>query len=432
MNEDGSDPHTIAEIPGSAAWFRYSPDGRLIRFSILQDIGEFQFPLGNACGWDKSSPTFAELEGVAGPVLRKVVSGRQLLLLPHKRLFGGGGPSQGIWVMPEHRSIFRGDSEPVRLTTGPLRFGAPTPSTDGKSLFAVGDELRVELFSYDPHAQRFDSYLGGLSAGPVAFSPDGKWVAYVSYPEMTLWKSRTDLSEKMQLTFPPVRVYGPQWSPDGSQIAFGDVQFHRPPKVYLVSASGGDSPKQIAPSNIGDVDTDPTWTPDGKSIIFARAPAGERGGQAIYRVDLSSGNPTLIPGSNSLYSPRISPDGRYIAALTADAKQLMLLDQTTNSWSTLAEGDHFGFNQWSPDGKYVYARENGGGFGKIVRVRIKDRVLEDILSLKNFPQLVDPFAELVRIDPGRQIPPDARPQRPGDLCPRPRKEMIMSHRPTGS
>jgi Tol biopolymer transport system component len=80
------------------------------------------------------------------------------------------------------------------------------------------------------------------------------------------------------------------------------VQFHRPPKVYLVSALGGDSLKQIAPSNIGDVDTDPTWTPDSKTIIFARAPAGERGVQAVYRVDLSSGNPTLIPGSNSLYS----------------------------------------------------------------------------------------------------------------------------------
>ena len=155
----------------------------------------------------------------------------------------GGGPSQGIWVMPEHRSIFRRDIEPVRLTTGPLRFGAPTPSTDGKSLFAVGDELRVELFSYDPHAQRFDSYLGGLSAGPVAFSPDGKWVAYVSYPEMTLWKSRTDLSEKMQLTFPPVRVYGPQWSPDGSQIAFGDVQFHRPPKALPGLSFGRRQPK---------------------------------------------------------------------------------------------------------------------------------------------------------------------------------------------
>jgi Tol biopolymer transport system component/DNA-binding winged helix-turn-helix (wHTH) protein len=404
VNEDGSDPDTIAEVPGSAAWFRYSPDGRLIRFSILKDL-ESSSSLwemrADGTNLHQLLPNWKEsLDQCCG---RWSPDGNYYYFLTSAFFAGGGGPSQGIWVMPEHRSIFRGDSEPVRLTTGPLRFGAPTPSTDGKSLFAVGDELRVELLSYDPHAQRFDSYLGGLSAGPVAFSPDGKWVAYVSYPEMTLWKSRTDLSEKMQLTFPPVRVYGPQWSPDGSQIAFGNVQFHRPPKVYLVSASGGDSPKQIAPSNIGDADTDPTWTPDGKSIIFARAPAGERGVQAVYRVDLSSGNPTLIPGSNSLYSPRISPDGRYIAALTADARQLKLLDQTTNSWSTLAEGEHFGFNDWSPEGKYVYALENGRGFGKIVRVRIKDRVLEDILSLKNFPQLVDPFAEWYGLTPDGKL-----------------------------
>ena len=82
---------------------------------------------------------------------------------------------------------------------------------------------------------------------------------------------------------------------------------------------------------------------------------------------------------------------------------MTLLDQTTNSWSTLAEGDHFGFNQWSPDGKYVYALENGRGFAKIVRVRIKDRVLEEVLSLKDFPQLVDPFANWYGLTPDGKV-----------------------------
>lgn len=403
MNEDGSDPHTIAEIPGSARWFRYSPDGRLIRFSLLQDQGNTSSIWEmNADGTNPHQllPNWKEsLDQCCG---RWSPDGNYYYFLSGAFFLGGGGPSQGIWVMPEHRSIFLQDIAPTRLLTGPLRFGAPTPSSDGKRIFAVGDESRVELFSYEPHAQRFDSYLGGLSAGPVAFSPDGKWVSYVSYPEMTLWKSRTDLSEKMQLTFPPVRVYGPRWSPDGSQIAFGDVQFHRPWKVYLLSASGGDTPKQISPSNIDDSDTDPTWTSDGKSIIFARAPAGELG-QALYRVDLKSGNLTLIPGSNRLFSPRVSPDGRYIVAMTADAKQLTLLDQTTNSWSTLAEADHFAFNEWSHDGKYVYARESRDGFAEIVRVRIKDRVLEDVLSLKDFPELVDPFATWYGLTPDGKL-----------------------------
>ena len=401
VNEDGSDPHTIAEIPGSAAWFRYSPDGRLIRFSILQDtenLSSLWEMRADGTNLHQLLPNWKEsLDQCCG---RWSPDGNYYYFLTSAFL-SGGGPSQGIWVMPEHRSIFRRDIAPTRLTTGPLLFGAPTPSSDGKRIFAVGDESSVELFSYDPHSQRFDFYLGGLSAGPVAFSPDGKWVAYVSYPEMTLWKSRRDLSEKMQLTFPPVRVYGPQWSPDGSQIAFGDVQFHRPPKAYLVSASGGDSPKQIAPSNTDDVDSDPTWTPDGKSIVFARAGAGGEGKRAIYRVDLGNGNLTMIPGSDELESPRLSPDGQHIAALTRDAKKLMLFDQ--NSWSTLAEGDHFGFNQWSPDGKYVYAEESGSGFAKIVRVRIEDRVQEEVLSLKDFPQLVDPFAEWFGLTPDGKV-----------------------------
>jgi Tol biopolymer transport system component len=207
---------------------------------------------------------------------------------------------------------------------------------------------------------------------------------------MTLWKSRTDLSEKMQLTFPPVRAYSPRWSPDGSQIVFNDAQFHKAWKTYLISPSGGDSPKEIAPSRADDFNTDPAWTPDGKSIIFSRREAGGEGNQAIYRVDLGNRNLTMIPGSEGLFSPRISPDGQRIAALTRNAQKLMLFDQ--KNWSTLAEGEHFGFNEWSPDGKYVYAEESGGGFGKIVRVRIKDRVSEDVLSLKNFPLLIDPFA----------------------------------------
>jgi hypothetical protein len=109
----------------------------------------------------------------------------------------------------------------------------------------------------------------------------------------------------------------------------------------------------------------------------------------------------MIPGSDELGSPRLSPDGQHIAAFTRDAKKLMLFDQ--NSWSTLAKEEHFSFNEWSPDGKYVYVEESGGGFERIVRVRIKDRVSEDVLSLKGFPQLIDPFASWYGLTPDGKI-----------------------------
>jgi len=328
------------------------------------------------------------LEGVTIAVLRKLVVGQQLLLFPE-------GARKCRRHLPERRSIFRRPAKgPSRLTSGPLRFSSPVPSFDGKRLFVLGEELRVELLRYDLQARRFDSYLPGLSAGPVDFSFDRKWIAYVSYPDMTLWRSRVDGSDKMQLTFPPVRAYEPRWSPDGSQIVFVDVQFGRPWTVWLVSPAGG-TPELLASGNTKK--TDPTWMPDGESIVFGEPTSNDN--VAIYRIDLKTKKVSSVPDSDGLSSPRVSPDGHYISALTRDATKLMLFDTSTNRWSSLVEGQQIGYNAWSHDGKYVYMRENWGGAGELVRVRIKDRVLERLLSLKDFPQLPDIFAAWIGLTP---------------------------------
>ena len=43
----------------------------------------------------------------------------------------------------------------------------------------------------------------------LQFSHDGKWIAYVTYPDRMLWRSRTDGSERLQLTTPPMRAFLP-------------------------------------------------------------------------------------------------------------------------------------------------------------------------------------------------------------------------------
>jgi hypothetical protein len=95
----------------------------------------------------------------------------------------------------------------------------------------------------------------------------------------------------------------------------------------------------------------------------------------------------------------MSGDGRYICAIATDYTKLMLFDTQNNHWSTLSEGEQLGYNEWSHNGKYIYLRENWVGAGELVRVRIKDHVLEHVLSLKDFPQREDGFAEWIGLTP---------------------------------
>ena len=396
-NKDGSEPHQLAKVSGLVFCIRYSPDGRRIRFDLHDpriDSSSIWEMDANGKGIHPLFPDWKESSfqrcGNWSP------DGNYYYFL------AGRGNAQAIWVMPERRSLFRRRAKgPSRLTSGPLRFYSPILSSDGKRLFVLGEELRVELQRYDLQARRFDSYLPGLSAGPVDFSRDRKWMAYVSYPDMTLWRSRVDGSDKMQLTFPPVRAYEPRWSPDGSQIVFMDIRFDSPWKIYLLSSSGG-SPVVLTQGNTYEADA--TWAPDGKSIVFEKFDKIHNA--AIYRLDLKTGKVSSIPGSDGLFSPRASPDGRYITALTIGETnlalgqtKLMLLDTTNNRWSSLAEGEQLGYNEWSHDGKYVYMRGSRGSAGAVLRLRIKDRMLEEILSLKDFPQLADESAGWIGLTP---------------------------------
>jgi hypothetical protein len=77
----------------------------------------------------------------------------------------------------------------------------------------------------------------------------------------------------------------------------------------------------------------------------------------------------------------------------------MLFDTRTGQWSLLAEGQEVGYNEWSHDGQYVYFRRLQGGTAELARVRIKDRTVQSVLSLKDVPLLSDGFANWIGMTP---------------------------------
>jgi dipeptidyl aminopeptidase/acylaminoacyl peptidase len=267
------------------------------------------------------------------------------------------------------------------------------PSTDGKKIFVVGAQVRGELVRYESASRQFTPYLSGISAMGVNFSRDGKWVAYAAYPEGTLWRSRVDGSERLQVTFPPLYAVQPRWSPDGTRIAFMGQQPGKPFSVYVVAADGGSPEQPVSGDHRG---SDPNWSPDGSSLLFGRWPLDEApyaGTLDLEIVDLRTHAISKVRDSEGLWCPRWSRDGRYILAISR--AQIMLFDVNTEKWSELAKtgaGYPIAFvggyaPEWSRQGDYVYlygAPSAPGEPGGIFRIRIKDNKLEQLGTLKDF------------------------------------------------
>ncbi len=288
-----------------------------------------------------------------------------------------------IWAIREKGVLFqKARPEPVRLTAGEMNALSPLPSTDGKKLFFVGEQRRGELVRRDVKSGQFAPYLSGISAELADFSKDSKWVAYVTYPEGTLWRSKVDGTGQLQLGFPPMQAGLPRWSPDGKQIAFTGTAPGKPWKIYVQSADGG-TPQQLMQEERNE--TDPGWSPDGNLLVFGRFPyyePGSSGSMGIHVFDFRTHQVSTLPGSEGLWSPRWSPEGRTMAAVTGDGLKLMLFDFTTRKWTELVAGVGGTVNwpSWSRDGKHIYF--DGGFQGAIFRTRISDHKLEQVLSLK--------------------------------------------------
>lgn len=373
---DGSESRKWLTVDGRPYWPRWSPSGNRLRFTVTNP------PSRSASLWEvgaDGSNLHPLLPGWNSPANECcgnwTADGRYFVFQStHNR-------TTNIWARREQRGFFeRGSQGPVQLTFGPLNYYFPTPSLDGKKLFVVGDQKRGELVRYDAKTQQLVSYLGGISAEYLAFSTDGEWVAYVTYPEGILWRSKVNGEQRRQLSFSPMQAVLPRWSPDGKQIVFTASTLGKPWKIYLVSADGG-GPQQLTPDERRE--QDPGWSPDGKKLVFAAGTDRELSGSAIYLLEMETRQLSKLPGSDGLYSPRWSPDGRYIAAHNVVLQnKLLLFDLTTQNWTELFSGRRAGAPHWSRDGRYIYfvgTHEDGRA---IFRVGIGDRKIDLWASLK--------------------------------------------------
>jgi Tol biopolymer transport system component/DNA-binding winged helix-turn-helix (wHTH) protein len=377
MRSDGTGAHKVATLP-DAGGFAWSPDGRAIRFNKENRIWEMssngsnphplltggRLPGGQCCGrWTANGKFFLFRSGNLGT------------------------GDTGIWAIDERRRLFLPPQPvPVQLTSGPVRWGEFVPGKDSRKIYAEGETPRGELSRYDARTKHFLPFLGGISAGCVSFSRDGRFVAYVLYPEGTLWKANRDGSNPVRLSDPPISAHNPRWSPDGKQIVFTDlanvtttVLDNRPSEVYVVSAEGG-RPQRLLPDDKGQ-EGDPTWSSDGRRIAYGWNGSATFGATCEIRIlDQASRQTTTVPGSAGVCSPRWSPDGRFIAGIGMATGGLKVFEMQTQKWTALTKGQP-AYNQWSNDSRWIYFLAEGA----VERVPVKGGQVERVAKLWDWP-----------------------------------------------
>jgi Tol biopolymer transport system component len=363
----------FATLPGRAFWLRWSPDGKLLRFTLMD-------PIDHTLGlWEASSdrksvrPILSDWTKPSSECCGVWTGDGKYFVFQSDR-----GGSSDLWRL-DGKSIV----EPTRVTNGPLSFVGPVTSRLDHRIFFLGLETQSMLQRYDVGRREFVPAAGFLSeANRVEYSRDRQWVTWTDAAGRQ-WRAKADGSELIQVTPDSLQVFTGHWSPDGKRLALMAREAGKAWQIYTVAADGGAPERLLRESRNA---ADPSWSADGQEIVFGRVTdimGKEDGPRALQILDLRTKTLSTVPGSEGWFSPRWSPDGRYIAAVSLDQKKLALFDTTQRTWRTIAETT-VADPVWSADSKAIFFHASSAEMQPIYRASIPDGRLEQIANIGDF------------------------------------------------
>jgi len=192
------------------------------------------------------------------------------------------------------------------------------------------------------------------------WSPNGKKIACVSKKQ--IWIMDADGRNPKKLTSHGAGARSPRWSPDGKRIAFYS-RMKGWDQIWVINPDGKGLKRII---NINNDFTGLSWSPDSKYILASSEPEKDLYDSHIYKFPVDGGNPVRMTPPNKSYdfSPRYSPDGKYIAFISnRDGwDHLYRMDADGGNVVQLSKGNYEHESPfWSPDGKWIcYLRDNRG------------------------------------------------------------------------
>jgi TolB protein len=241
---------------------------------------------------------------------------------PRELVFARGTPSRSeIYVIREDGTNLR------RLTTNRAGDYAPVWSPDGRQILFVSardgdDELNV----MDAEGRSVRQLTRNRRSDMTPqWSPDGAWIAFASDRarpgEPQIWVMRANGTGARRLVRSVDHrwqdfAYSPTWSPDGRRIVFSMTATDGNPELYVVGVDGRGLKRLTRTKGdnvvLGD-DTMPEWSRDGKSVLFVSNREGRDSDIWVMSPDGRRQRPLVRRRGLDDWNPRLSPDGTKLA-----------------------------------------------------------------------------------------------------------------------
>lgn len=257
-----------------------------------------------------------------------------------------------IWV------VHIAGGEPMPRTFNPASDTDPAWLPDGSAIVFVSDRdgapslWRIPVFGGSPMKIVPD-------ASEPAVSPDGSEIAFTRMNQAGMDRIAVaplaDLTQVRVLTGDDDGLWehrSPVWAPDGTTLCYAD---HR--DLWLVPAAGGPA-RRLTSDGAGDFD--PTWTPDGRYVIFSSLRDRTT---ALWSVPVAGGAPRrLTAGTSSECEPSLSRDPPRLAYCTLDTDvNVVILDRETGERTVIPGSTSETFPALAPDRSFaVFASDRSG------------------------------------------------------------------------
>lgn len=246
-----------------------------------------------------------------------------------RRVSTGEGKTTCGWFMPGSKRLFFGSSHANQKEC------PPRPDPSAGYVWPL-DPFDIYTANIDgTEIKRLTNYNVYTAEGVL--SPDGRKIVFTSLKDgdLEIYTMNVDGTEVRRLTHTPGYDGGPWWSPDGTKIAYrahhpqdeAQLADHkkllaqhlvRPSRVeiFVMNADGSDQRQVTA---VGGANFGPSWTPDGKRIIFSsNHPAPRSGNFDLYMVDSAATKVSADQLERITFDPTFDgfpmfrPDGKQI------------------------------------------------------------------------------------------------------------------------